>query len=178
MSKTSDQNNNWSRFCCGNTILTQYLFMILLYSFLTNSRCCCKETPSMTGWNHAIFYPQWNQQCCCSASTHAFHTSILCETCIYIKRASVCCANWIALSIEGIYCMTEFFWKQLLNEVRVKIILISPCHWWHFVTATSAIQRGAKPGPRNPRERGNAVPRKKNGSARKKLIDLKKKIKN
>ena len=28
---------------------------------------------------------------------------------------------------------------QLLNEVRVKIILISSRHWWLFVTATSAI---------------------------------------
>ena len=58
---------------------------------------------------------------------------------IYSKRASVCCAKWIALSVEGVYCMTEFFWKQLLDEVRVKIILISSSRWWRFVTATSAI---------------------------------------
>ena len=58
---------------------------------------------------------------------------------IYSKCASVCCAIWIALSVEGVYCRTELFWKQLLNEVKVKIILISSSRWWCFHTATSAI---------------------------------------
>ena len=37
------------------------------------------------------------------------------------------------------YCMA-IFWKQLLDEVRVKRILISSSCWWRFLTATSAIQ--------------------------------------
>ena len=53
-----------------------------------------------------------------------FHTTyiqayVVWNTPIYSKRASVCHANWIVLSVEGIYCMTVLFWKQLLNEVRI-----------------------------------------------------------
>ena len=61
------------------------------------------------------------------------------------KRTSVCCANWIALSVEGVYCMTElfFFWKQLMNEVRVKIILISSSRWWRFLADSICYCEGA-----------------------------------
>ena len=60
---------------------------------------------------------------------------------IYSKHASVCCVNWIVLSVAGIYYKTEFFWKQVLDEVRVKIIVISPSRGWRFHTATSAIDQ-------------------------------------
>ena len=84
----------------------------------------------------------WNQQSCFSAG----NTHISCKHMSYEMRpfianafAYTCCANWIAWSVKGVYCMTELFWKQLLNEVRVKIILISSSRWWRFLTATSAI---------------------------------------
>ena len=58
---------------------------------------------------------------------------------IHRKCASVCCAEWIVLSVESVYIAWHLFWEQLLDEVRVKLILISPRRWWRFVTATSAI---------------------------------------
>ena len=54
------------------------------------------------------------------------------------KRASICRANRIVLSVEGVHGMTRAFLKQLKDEVRVKIILIFSSHWWCFATAASA----------------------------------------
>ena len=103
--------------------------------------CCCKEMPSTTGWNHYIFTRTILESAklfFLPVRTHFIQAYVVWNARIYSKRASVCCANWIALSVEGVYCMTELFWKQLLKEVRVKIILISSSHWWCFITATSA----------------------------------------
>ena len=72
------------------------------------------------------------------ARTHFIQAYDVWNPCIYCKYASVCFANWIALSVKRIYCMPELYWKQLWNEVRVKIILILSSCWWRFVTATCA----------------------------------------
>ena len=88
----------------------------------------------------------WNQQSCCfflPVRTHFIPAYVMWNVRIYSKLASVCFANWIALSmlsVDGVYCMTDLFWKQLLKKVLVKIILISSGRWWRFVTATSAIE--------------------------------------
>ena len=46
-----------------------------------NSRCCCKEMPSTTGWNHDLPALYWNQQSCFSAGNVRIPCKrILCET--------------------------------------------------------------------------------------------------
>ena len=95
----------------------------------SNLWCCFKETPSTTGWNHDIFYPHYTEiskVVFLPVQTHFIKVYVVWNAHIYSKCASVCCANWIASSVEGIYCMTELFWKQLLNDVWINIILISP----------------------------------------------------
>ena len=107
-----------------------------------NSTCCCKETASTTGWNHCIFYPHYtgiSKVAFLPLCSHFMQAYVVWNARIYSKRTSVCCAIWIALSVKGIYCTTELFWKQLMNEVGVKIILILSSRWWRFVTAASAI---------------------------------------
>ena len=49
-----------------------------------NSRCCCKEMPSTTEWNHNIFYPHYTviNKVVFMPETHAFHASVCC-----VKRA-------------------------------------------------------------------------------------------
>ena len=110
-----------------------------------NSTCCCKETQSTTGWNQFMFHLHYTGiskvvVVFLPVSTHFIQAYVVWNSPIYCKRASICCANWIALIVEGVYCMTELFWKLLLNEVCVKIILISSSRWWRFLTATSAIE--------------------------------------
>ena len=102
-----------------------------------NSTYCCKETPSTIGWNHILPALYWNQQSCFFCQyAHFSPKRMLCETRAFIaKRLDVRCANWIALSVDGIYCMTELFLKTTFEW----IVLISSSRWWHFVTATSAI---------------------------------------
>ena len=57
---------------------------------------------------------------------------------IYSKHASICCAYWIELRVEGVYCTAELFWKQLFEWSAGRNIP-------DFVTATSAIMhRGWK----------------------------------
>ena len=63
----------------------------------------------------------WNQQSCFSLG----NTYLLCEL------DCVMC--------HGHTLHDRLFWKQFLDEVRVKIILISSSRFWRFVTATSAI---------------------------------------
>ena len=41
--------------------------------------------------------------------THFIQAYFVWIACIYSKRSSVCYANWIALRVEGVYCMTELF---------------------------------------------------------------------
>ena len=84
--------------------------------FQYNSTCCCKETPSTTGWNHKslYFYPHYtgiSKVVFPSVRTHFLQAYVIWNARIYCKPASVCCANWIALSVEGIYCMTDLFLK-------------------------------------------------------------------
>ena len=81
----------------------------------------------------------WNQQSCFSVRNVPISNKRVWNAHIYNICSSTCCANWIALSIKGVHCMTGIYWKQLLDEVRVKIILISTSHWWRFVAATFAI---------------------------------------
>ena len=85
----------------------------------------------------------WNQQSCFSVlNACIYNKSMLCEMRAFTANTHVCCANWIVLTVEGIYpslCCMTVFWKQNLNEMWVKIILISSSCWWYFVTATSAI---------------------------------------
>ena len=88
-----------------------------------------------------IFYPHYtriSKVVFRPLRTHFIQAYVVWNARIYCKHTSVCCANLIALSVEGIYCMTElFFFKQLLNEVRV--ILRSSSRWWRFVRATSVV---------------------------------------
>ena len=99
-----------------------------------NSTCCCKETPSRT----ALY---WNQQSFLflPVHTHFLQAYVVWNVHIYSKRTSVCCVNWIALKFKGVYWMTELFWKQLLNEAQVKIIVISSSCWLRFIAATCSI---------------------------------------
>ena len=96
--------------------------------------------PTHFAWLHHIFFTRTTLE---SAKLFFFSfflpVRVVWNAHIYSKH-SVNCANWIALSVEAVYCMTELFWKQLLNEVGVKIILILSSRWWHLITATSAIE--------------------------------------
>ena len=72
----------------------------------SNSRCCCKETPSTTGCNVDIFHLHYTgtSKVVFLSATYAFLTSVHCvKHAYYSKRARVCCANWIALRVEGLY---------------------------------------------------------------------------
>ena len=93
-----------------------------------NSSCCCKETPSTAGWKLDIFYPHCTgiRKVVFLLATYASSNKrMLSETHIFIANASVCSVNWIALRVKGIYWMAELFWKQLMDDVRVKIIMVS-----------------------------------------------------
>ena len=106
-----------------------------LANFWASSTCCCKETPSTTGWNHYIFYPHY------TGIRKGFFFLQICTHFIQMYVVSNTHTKQIALSVDGVYCMTELFCKQLSNEVLVKIIPILSSRWWRFVTATSPIAR-------------------------------------
>ena len=80
---------------------------------LANDTCCCKETPSLTGWNLDIFYPHCTgiNKVVFLLAMYAFLTS-LCETqIICCKHASMCCVNWKVLSVEAYIAWQFFFLK-------------------------------------------------------------------
>ena len=70
-----------------------------------------KETSSTTGWNHYIFYHtilESAKMFFLPVHTHFIQAYVVWNARIYSKRPSECCANWIALSVKGIYCITAF----------------------------------------------------------------------
>ena len=56
------------------------------------------------------------------SNTRIYNKCMLCKMSAFkaSTQAYAVWSAWIALSVEGIYCITELFWKQLLDEVQVK----------------------------------------------------------
>ena len=74
--------------------------------------------------------------------THTLISSLCCmkRTHLFEQVAIVCCANWIASSINFAWQnFLENNFADFLDEVLVKIIQISSSRWWCFITALSEI---------------------------------------
>ena len=70
--------------CWSLLVLYIIVFLPTLDVDLYNRRCCCKETPSKTGWNLDNFYPHYTaiSKVVFQSATCAFLTSVCC-----VKRA-------------------------------------------------------------------------------------------
>ena len=88
---------------------------------LVNSRCCCNETPTMTGWTLDFFYLHYteNQQSCLRANAvwnaYIYNKRMLCETRACLARlwqVLYAVRTWLR-QVLRVYCMTQFSWKQL-----------------------------------------------------------------
>ena len=65
--------------------------------------------------------------CFSVGNVRIFNKRMLCETRVFIASAQAYAVR------TGLREVSELFWKQLLDEVRVKIILILSSRWWRFV---------------------------------------------
>ena len=85
----------------------------------------------------------WNQQGCFSLSNiYISNKHMLCEMRLSIARVQAYAVQTELHWVSRAYILHDrFFWKQLLDEMLVKIILISSSCWWRFVTVTFAIQK-------------------------------------
>ena len=102
-----------------------------------NGRCCCNETPSTAGQNQDYFYPHFIQKLF-SKNCHAIYTP---STLNAIQFAQLAINTRVSHSIRLLEMRTFPTEKQLcwFQYSAGKIIKISSCHWWRFLTATSAI---------------------------------------
>ena len=96
--------------------------------------------PSTTRWNHCIFcqhYTGISKVVFFCQHAHISYKRMLCETYIYSKRASICCANWIALSVRAYITWQSFFenkWSAGTNNPDfVQPLMLfrysSICYW-------------------------------------------------
>ena len=126
-----------------------YVALLLLISFcrvqmklglhlvLNNRRCCCKETPSTTGWNHDIF-TRTILESCFSAST--FHTSVYCVKRVHFYQERKCMLCELGChKCRGRTLHDRAFLKTTFEWSALKLILISSSRWWRFLSVTSAV---------------------------------------
>ena len=108
-------------------ILEFFFFFFLPFVFLITCTWIGTGGGKKT-FEYFLLAQYWNQKSCFSVSNaHIYNKHMLCEV-IYRKHASICCVNWIALSVGGMYWMTELLgnnFSDLLDDAQVKIFLIS-----------------------------------------------------
>ena len=91
-------------------------------TYFFNRRCCCTETPQMTGWKFDIFtctIMEISKIVDLCSNAHIHNKPMLYETYASIAGAlSVWCAKWIAKSAWQSFLQNNF--ADFLDEVRVK----------------------------------------------------------
>ena len=114
---------------CGYTFLT-FVSMCVVGKTLnfSNSRCCCNETTPVTGWNLHNFYPHYtgNQLCSVRETCNLYHAYAVWGCILHDLDLS----KWKFYAIEGPHL------KLLTRHFSLNLPL---SHWWHFITAISAI---------------------------------------
>ena len=110
--------------------------------FQSNSRCCCKETPSTAGWNQDYFYPHFIQKWFSKKLCHAIYaldtqrnpdgTAYACALAINMHISHNIHLHEISVLLAK-KKQQQLYWFQYSAG---KNIMISSCR---FLTATSAI---------------------------------------